>query len=57
VEKGQPPDVMIAGRSANGVTERTRPIHPYPLLAPYTGQGDPKQAASYAPFEPGGPRR
>src|SRR6188768_3382540 len=43
---------MIASRSVNGATERTRPIYPYPLLARYSGQGDPKQASSYAPFDP-----
>ena len=57
VEKGQPPDVMIASRSVNGVTERTRPIYPYPMLARYSGQGDPKQAASYVPFDPSAARR
>ena len=57
VEKGQRPDVMIAGRSANGVTERTRPIYPYPMLARYSGQGDAKQAASFVPFDPSSPRK
>jgi feruloyl esterase len=52
VEKGQAPDMMIASRSANGVTERTRPIYPYPLQARYSGGGDPKQASSYVPFDP-----
>lgn len=52
VEKGQAPDVMMASRSVNGVAERTRPIFPYPLLARYSGTGDPKQASSYVPFDP-----
>jgi feruloyl esterase len=52
VEKGQAPDVMIASRLVKGVTERTRPIYPYPLLARYSRQGDPKQASSFAPFDP-----
>jgi Tannase and feruloyl esterase len=52
VEKGEAPDVMIAARKVNGVTERTRPIYPYPVLARYSGQGDPKQASSFVPFEP-----
>jgi hypothetical protein len=52
VEKGQPPEVMIASRTVNGVTERTRPIYPYPVLARYSGQGDPKQASSFVPFDP-----
>jgi hypothetical protein len=51
-EKGQAPDVMIATRKVNGVTERTRPIYPYPLLARYSGQGDPKQASSFGSVEP-----
>lgn len=57
MEKGQPPDVLIASRSVNGVTDRPRPIYPLPRLARYSGQGDPKQAASYVPFDPGGGRR
>jgi feruloyl esterase len=52
VEKGQAPDAMIASRKVNGVTERTRPVYPYPVLARYSGQGDPKQASSFAPREP-----
>jgi len=52
VEKGQAPEVMIAKRVVNGVTERSRPIYPYPLLARYSGQGDPKEASSFAPFDP-----
>jgi len=52
VERGQPPDVMIASRKANGVAERTRPIYPYPLLPRYSGQGDAKLASSFVPFDP-----
>jgi hypothetical protein len=52
VEKGQAPDVMIASRVVNGVTERSRPIYPYPLLARYSGQGDPTDASSFAPHDP-----
>ena len=52
VEKGEAPDVMIASRKVNGVTERTRPIYPYPVLARYSGQGDPKQASSFVPYQP-----
>jgi feruloyl esterase len=52
VEKGQAPDVMIAGRKVNGVTERTRPIYPYPKLARYSGKGDSKQASSFVPVDP-----
>jgi Tannase and feruloyl esterase len=52
VEKGQAPDKLIASRLSNGVVERTRPIYPYPVLARYSGKGDPKQADSFVPFEP-----
>jgi feruloyl esterase len=52
VEKGQAPDVLIASRTKHGAVERSRPIYPYPQLARYSGQGDPKQASSYVPVEP-----
>lgn len=52
VEKGQAPDVMIASRVVNGSIERSRPIYPYPLLARYAGQGDPKNAASFVEHDP-----
>jgi Tannase and feruloyl esterase len=52
VEKGQPPDSLIVGRLNNGVLERTRPVYPYPVLARYSGKGDPKQAESFVPLDP-----
>ena len=52
VEKGQAPDVMLASHKVNGVTERTRPIYPYPILARYSGNGDPKQPSSFVPLDP-----
>jgi feruloyl esterase len=52
VEKGQAPDKLIAGRLSNGVVERTRPVFPYPVLARYSGKGDPRQADSFVPFDP-----
>jgi feruloyl esterase len=52
VEKGQPPDAMIVSRLVNGVKERSRPVYPYPLLARYSGTGDPKDPANFAPREP-----
>jgi tannase/feruloyl esterase len=52
VEAGQPPDVMIASRAANGEVERSRPVYRYPILARYSGQGDPKQASSFVPADP-----
>ena len=52
VEKGEAPQVMIASRMVDGVTERSRPVYPYPLLARYSGSGDPKDAASFVAQDP-----
>jgi feruloyl esterase len=52
VEKGQAPEKLLAGHSTNGVVERSRPVFPYPVLAHYSGQGDPKQADSFVPLDP-----
>jgi hypothetical protein len=52
VEKGQAPEKLIAGRLSNGVAERSRPVFPYPVLARYSGKGDPKQADSFVPLDP-----
>jgi feruloyl esterase len=52
VEKGRAPDKLIAGRVTNGVVERSRPVYPYPILARYSGKGDPMQADSFVPFDP-----
>src|SRR5262245_59021932 len=52
VEQGEAPDVLMASRVVRGVTERTRPIYPYPILARYSGSGDPKAASSFVPFDP-----
>lgn len=51
VEKGRAPEKLIAGRLSNGVVERTRPVFPYPVLARYSGKGDPKQAHSFVPVD------
>lgn len=52
VEKGQPPAVLIAQRLTNGAQERALPIYPYPVVPRYSGSGDPRQAASFIPFDP-----
>ena len=52
VEKGQAPEKLIACRSNNGTVERCRPVFAYPLLAHYSGKGDPKQADSFVPVDP-----
>lgn len=51
VEKGQGPDKLIVGRLSNGIVERTRPVFPYPILARYSGKGDPKQADNFVPSD------
>ena len=52
LEKGEVPEKLIASRSANGTVERSRPFFPYPVLARYSGNGDPRQADSFVPFDP-----
>lgn len=52
LEKGEAPEKLIASRSANGTVERSRPVFPYPVLARYSGNGDPRQADSFVPFDP-----
>jgi feruloyl esterase len=54
LEKGQAPEKLIAQRSSNGIVERSRPVYPYPVLAHYSGNGDPKQADSFVSFDPTG---
>ncbi|MBB5344336.1 tannase/feruloyl esterase family alpha/beta hydrolase [Tunturibacter empetritectus] len=54
VEKGEAPEELIARRSSNLVMERSRPVFPYPVLARYSGKGDPKQAESFVPVDPSG---
>lgn len=52
VENGQAPEKLIASRLIDGKTERSRPVFPYPVLARYSGTGDPTNADSFVPFEP-----
>jgi hypothetical protein len=52
VERGQAADKLIASRATNGVMERSRPVFPYPILARYSGKGDPKRADNFVPFNP-----
>jgi len=62
-ERGRAPDTLIAGKRAQPAPEEdspplpysepavatnyTRPVFPYPLVARYSGKGDPVHAASY----------
>jgi hypothetical protein len=52
VEKGEPPEKLIACRSVKGAVDRCRPVFPYPILAHYSGKGDPTQVGSFVPFDP-----
>jgi feruloyl esterase len=47
VERGTPPERIIATRSLNGIVDRTRPLCPYPQVASYTGSGDTNDAAGF----------
>jgi feruloyl esterase len=48
VERGKPPDRILASHSSNGVVDRTRPLCPYPQRAVYRGAGSVEDAASFA---------
>ena len=47
VEKGEPPDQMIASHSTDGKIDRTRPLCPYPQVAKYKGTGSIDDAANF----------
>lgn len=47
VEKGKPPDSIIAAHSEGGSVDRTRPLCPYPQFAVYKGSGNIDVAANF----------
>ena len=47
VENNKAPDQIVASRIANGKTERTRPLCPYPQAATYKGTGSTDDAANF----------
>lgn len=47
VERGQPPDRIVASHSTNGVVDRTRPLCSYPQRAIYKGTGSTDDAANF----------
>jgi feruloyl esterase len=47
VEHGHAPDRILAAHSVNGVTDRTRPLCPYPEVAVYSGSGSMDQASNF----------
>jgi len=48
VERGTPPDRILASHSTGGVVDRRRPLCPYPQVAIYRGSGSTDDAASFA---------
>ncbi len=52
VEKGTAPDSIIASKIAKNVTERTRPLCPYPQIARWKGTGNTDEAANFACVNP-----
>jgi feruloyl esterase len=47
VEHGKAPEQMIASKTSNGVTSRTRPLCPYPQIAKWNGSGSTDDAANF----------
>jgi len=47
VEHGRAPDRILASHSVKGVTDRTRPLCPYPEVAVYRGSGSIDEAANF----------
>jgi feruloyl esterase len=47
VERGAPPDRIVASHLTNGTVDRTRPLCPYPQFAKYTGSGSSDDAANF----------
>jgi Tannase and feruloyl esterase len=48
VERGQPPDSILASHVASGKVTMTRPLCPFPLTAQYTGHGSIDDASNFA---------
>ena len=47
VEKGVAPEKILASRVTKGVTERTRPLCPYPQAARWKGTGSTDDASNF----------
>ncbi|MFD0440261.1 tannase/feruloyl esterase family alpha/beta hydrolase [Streptomyces chartreusis] len=54
VENDNPPELLVAERRdpATGVVQATRPVHRYPTVTLYRGDGDPNDADSYVGAQP-----
>ena len=55
VERGTPPDRVIATAALAGGVTRTRPVFPYPARARYTGSGSVDDAANFVQVTPSPP--
>jgi feruloyl esterase len=56
VEKGNPPDRIIASHLTNGQPDRTRPLCPYPQIAAYKGSGSTDEASNFVCRDPSATR-
>jgi feruloyl esterase len=52
VEHGKAPERIVAAHIANGVTDRTRPLCPYPQTAKWKGTGSIDEAANFTCVNP-----
>jgi feruloyl esterase len=52
VEKGTPPDKLLATHSTNGKVDRSRPLCMYPLVARHKGTGSTDDAANFSCVAP-----
>jgi feruloyl esterase len=52
VEKGVPPETLLASHGSNGKVDRTRPLCAYPQVARYKGAGSIDEAASFSCVTP-----
>ena len=52
VEHGKAPEKIVASHIANGMTDRTRPLCPYPQIAKWKGSGSIDDAANFACVDP-----
>jgi feruloyl esterase len=53
VEHGKAPEKIVASHIANGVTDRTRPLCPYPQIAKWKGAGSIDEAANFVCVDTG----
>jgi feruloyl esterase len=52
VEKGTAPGSLMAARTSEGKSVRTRPLCPYPEVARYKGSGSTDEAANFSCVTP-----